>query len=153
MLVSKHQLMMALPLYLPATTLLFLTTALLIKSRVKKAGPFHYAGTIIRYNSLIYSVFSLCLSLSILSTFSLPKSLKDVWHSSFICTSPPPNPSSIDKTLGLIFHFSKIYEYIDIFNVLAAGGYVNVHFWFHHFTVPLLSPFLVPTDKQSRRRI
>jgi hypothetical protein len=41
--------------------------------------------------------------------------------------------------LRYIFHASKIYEYADIFNVLAAGGVVNVHFGIHHFTVRLTS--------------
>jgi hypothetical protein len=130
---------MSLPAYLPTTSILTLTAALLIKRRVKKAGPFRYAGTIIKYNSLIYSFLSFCLFLGISLTFNFPTSVK-----SLICASPSSNPSSIDKTLGLIFHFSKIYEYIDIFNVLSAGGHVNVHFWFHHFTVCHPSPQFSP---------
>jgi hypothetical protein len=124
---------MPLPLYLPTTTLLFLTTSLLLKSRIKKRGPFPHAPKIIKYNSLVYSLFSLLFCLFILSTFSLhtPPS---------ICTSPSPTPSDFEKKLALIFHFSKIYEYIDILNVISAGGYVNAHFWVHHFTVRLPFP-------------
>jgi hypothetical protein len=141
---------MPLPTYLPTTTLLFLSFALLIKLRVKKAGPFHYAGTILKYNSLIYSFFSFCLFLGILSTVPLsssPQSFKIA-----ICNSPPPNPSPLDKKLALIFHYSKIYEYVDVFNVLAMGGHVNVHFWFHHFTERSPpSPFSILTNKDRRR--
>jgi hypothetical protein len=51
---------------------------------------------------------------------------------SLICSSPF---SGFDRKLRFIFHTSKLYEYVDIFNVLAVGGVVNAHFAIHHFTV------------------
>jgi hypothetical protein len=36
----------------------------------------------------------------------------------------------------LVYHYSKIYEYWDIFLVVRQGNEVGVHFFFHHFTTP-----------------
>jgi len=142
----KQQLKMPLPPYLPTTTLLFLTTFILLSSRIKRHGPFKHAPRTMKYNSLLYSLFSLILCLSILSTFPLHPLPS-------ICTSPSPRPSEFEEKLGLIFHYSKIYEYVDIFNVIAAGGVVNVHFRVHHFTVlhPSFSPFLPPSPSHFKQ--
>lgn len=55
-----------------------------------------------------------------------------------ICSTPS---SELDQKLRYVFHASKLYEYVDIFNVLAAGGVVNAHFAIHHFTVSVFNPF------------
>jgi hypothetical protein len=56
----------------------------------------------------------------------------DVNFMSIICSQ---STTRFDETLRNLYHFTKFYEYIDIFNVLGAGGEVNPHFGFHHFTV------------------
>lgn len=121
-------------LYITSLTSFILARA--INSHVKKNGPITFAPTVIKYNSNLYSIFSFFLCMGIaaslwdeLSAASKP-SIRTL-----ICSSPPPE---IDKKLRYIFHVSKLYEYVDIFNVLAAGGVVNAHFAIHHFSVSVL---------------
>jgi hypothetical protein len=92
------------------------------------------------YNNRIYSLASLILFLAIVLSLLEPLHLTSV--KAILCSSPPDR----DEPLRHIFHISKLYEYIDIFNVLAVGGLVNTHFWVHHFTV---SP-AIPDDPLLR---
>lgn len=55
----------------------------------------------------------------------------------------------LDHALAKVFHYSKLYEYVDIINVLASGGSVNTHFWFHHLTTPYLTYIRVLTYPQG----
>ncbi|KAH7411139.1 hypothetical protein BKA64DRAFT_662798 [Cadophora sp. MPI-SDFR-AT-0126] len=57
------------PLLLPTTSLISLTTALLIKQHVRSHGPIHTFRSIIKYNSIFYSLFSLILSIAITSSY------------------------------------------------------------------------------------
>jgi hypothetical protein len=108
-----------------------------IISHVKKNGPISFAPTVIKYNSNIYSVFSLFLCMGITAS---------IWDEVSLASSPlirtlicSPSSSDFDRKLRYIFHASKMYENVDIFNVLAAGGVVNAHFAIHHFTVSVLN--------------
>jgi hypothetical protein len=124
---------------LSSPNLLYTTSALsflfarFIISLIQKKGPVSFAPTLIKYNSLFYAFASLGLFIGILGSIwteisqTSSQSLR-----SFICTK---SISSTDQTLRYLYHFSKLYEYVDIFNVLAVGGVVNTHFWVHHFTV------------------
>ncbi|SPO01664.1 uncharacterized protein DNG_04337 [Cephalotrichum gorgonifer] len=47
-------------------------------------------------------------------------------------------PSLESHARGL-YHASKFYEYVDIFNVRASGGVIDLHFGFHHLTTPYLT--------------
>jgi hypothetical protein len=111
-----------------------------IINHVHKHGPISFAAKTTKSNNVFYSLFSLALFICVSSSYIIdlseattPLSLK-----SLICTK---SQTEFDKKLRLIYHVSKIYEYIDIFNVLAVGGEVNTHFWVHHFTVHLYPTF------------
>ncbi len=100
---------------------------------VKNIGTITFAPTVIKYNSYAYSIFSLFLCMGITaSIWDELSSTSDPSIRSLICSSPF---SGFDRKLRFIFHTSKLYEYVDIFNVLAVGGVVNAHFAIHHFTV------------------
>ncbi|KAH8816086.1 hypothetical protein F5884DRAFT_207998 [Xylogone sp. PMI_703] len=125
------------PYLLYTTTLSSFILALIIKHAVAKHGPLSHAGTLTKYNSRIYSIASLLLCSAI-------------GHSLWYDLSSAPNPSlesiicfvpqsAYDLNLRYLFHASKIYEYIDIFNVLASGGVISTHFGIHHFTTPYLT--------------
>jgi hypothetical protein len=90
-----------------------------------------------KFNNVFYSLFSLALFICISSSFfaDLSKTTTPLSLNTIICTQ---SHTDFDKRLRLIYHVSKIYEYVDIFNVLAVGGEVNTHFWVHHFTVRLV---------------
>ena len=114
-----------------------------IISHIQKNGPVFFAPSIMKFNNVFYSLFSLalfiCISSSfftLLSTAKTPMSPKAI-----ICTK---SYTDFDNKLRLIYHASKMYEYIDIFNVLAVGGEVNTHFWVHHFTVRFFHQSLFP---------
>lgn len=81
-------------------------------------GPIRGASTITKFNSFFYSAASLLLLILILSP-------------------------SHDIIARRIYHFSKFYEYIDILNVRASGGSIDLHFGFHHLTTPYLTFFRV----------
>ncbi|KAE9371364.1 hypothetical protein N431DRAFT_545629 [Stipitochalara longipes BDJ] len=104
---------------------------------VKKYGPLPFAPTVIKYNSYAYSIFSLCLCMGITASIWDEMSItSDPSIRGLICSS---TSSKFDRKLRYIFHVSKLYEYVDIFNVLAAGGLVNAHFAIHHFTTMYLT--------------
>jgi hypothetical protein len=107
-----------------------------IINHVQKNGPISFAGRIKKFNNVFYSLFSLALFICISSSFlaGLSEATTSLSLNTIICTQ---SYTDFDKKLRLIYHVSKIYEYIDIFNVLAVGGEVNTHFWVHHFTVRL----------------
>lgn len=137
-------------LTLYTTTFTSILISRLIIFHVKTHGPIPIFQHIIKLNSIFYSLFSLFLFLAILTIFSTTPSTFE----SIICQ---PNSSikyfdTFDGVLRLIFHASKIYEYVDIFNVLAVGGKVNTHFWVHHFTVCFLFPssFLIFNPEHTK---
>jgi len=83
----------------------------ILDRRVRAHGPFDGARTATRINSLAYSLVSLAMLCLILS----------------------PRHEGIAKR---VFHASKFYEYIDVLNVRASGGTIDLHFGFHHLTTP-----------------
>jgi hypothetical protein len=123
------------PYLLYVTSIFSFIIARSIISHVKKNGPISFAPTVIKYNSNLYSIFSalLCIGIttSIWEEISTTSSLST---RTLICSA---SSSDFDQTLRYVFHASKLYEYVDIFSVLAAGGVVNAHFGIHHFTVSL----------------
>ena len=81
---------------------------------VRAYGPIRGADLVTRINSRVYSAASLCLLILILS----------------------PRHEVLAQRL---YHGSKFYEYIDIFNVRASGGRIDLHFGFHHLTTCYLT--------------
>jgi hypothetical protein len=132
------------PYTLFTTSILSFIIARVIVLQVKTNGPTPFASSVIKYNSYTYSIFSLFLCMGI--TGSILDEISNTSQYSvrtLICSS---SQSKLDKKLRYLYHASKLYEYVDIFNVLAAGGVVNAHFAIHHFTV---SPSPVPTSKRA----
>lgn len=98
-------------------TCLFLATWSLTAVLTHHLGPSpRVAARFTRYNSRFYSFASFVLLLFILS--------------------PVPEHDGLARTA---YHLSKMYEYVDILGVCAAGGAVGPHFWFHHLTTPWLT--------------
>jgi hypothetical protein len=128
------------PYLLYSTSISSFILARLIIFRVKKNGPISYAGAVIKYNSILYSILSLLLCIGITHSFWIDLSHATPSLEGIICL---PSQADYDLMLRYLYHASKIYEYVDIFNVLAVGGVVNAHFGFHHFTVRPL-PFPAP---------
>jgi hypothetical protein len=120
-----------------STSITSFIIARVIIHHVKKNGPISFASTLIKYNSIFYSFASLLICLAITRSFWTEILQPGSSMESIICS---PSTSEYDLVLRYMYHFSKIYEYIDIFNVLAVGGPVNAHFGFHHFTVLLSFP-------------
>lgn len=124
------------------STIIFVPTSLLLHHYIRTHGPLPGASTAIKLNSRLYAIISLYLLLSI----ALPASL-----------TPSPLPKLFlsngqnDSYQRTAYRLSKLYEYVDIFNVLAAGGAVDLHFAFHHLTTPYLTLFWVVPDLPSTR--
>ncbi|OQV05936.1 hypothetical protein CLAIMM_10588 [Cladophialophora immunda] len=98
-----------------------------LKGYVARNGPFAVARPITRLNSQVYALFSLGLAYLILN---------DVFHFHDL-----EQVQSAD--LAYVYHLSKFYEYIDVFNLVAAGTAINPHMAFHHITTPFLTYFRV----------
>lgn len=88
---------------------LFITLWLALRRHVSLNGPIPGARTLTTINSWFYALVSLGLFLIILSPFH-----------DFLARS--------------LYHASKFYEYVDILNVLASGGEIDLHFGVHHLT-------------------
>jgi hypothetical protein len=107
-----------------ASTVTLVYCALAVQKHVRIHGQSPLASRIIKVNSCLYSVASLCFCLAIiLSSDPAPESLK-LW-----------DDGRADEVQRQLYHFSKFYEYLDIILVLASGGSVGLHFAFHHLTV------------------
>ncbi|KIX07862.1 uncharacterized protein Z518_02516 [Rhinocladiella mackenziei CBS 650.93] len=94
---------------------------------VSRHGAFRIARPLTRLNSQIYSLYSLAVAYLILN---------DVLH-----FQEYGGVKSSD--LAYIYHLSKFYEYIDVFNLVASGITVGPHMAFHHLTTPFLTYFRV----------
>jgi hypothetical protein len=128
---------LASPYLLYSTSITSFILARLIISHVKKHGPISFTGRVTKYNSIVYSIASLILCIAItVSIWTDISQTPNLSINSVICS---PSRSDYDLTLRYIYHASKIYEYVDIFNVLASGGIVNAHFGVHHFTTAYLT--------------
>ncbi|KAK3331315.1 hypothetical protein B0H66DRAFT_546306 [Apodospora peruviana] len=84
-------------------------------------GPLPGASTFTRYNSRLYSLLSYGLLVVIVRSW------------------PSSSQSYRTTTAEWLYHMSKFYEYIDIFNVIASGGTVSLHFGWHHLTTSWLT--------------
>lgn len=47
--------------------------------------------------------------------------------------------SPYESTARWAFHYSKVYEYVDVLGVRAGGGVIDLHFAIHHLTTPYLT--------------
>lgn len=129
---SAKQILSSPPL-LWVTSIVSFAIARFIIYYVQKKGPISFASALIKHNSRCYSFTSLLLFIAILFSFGTEiRQTPNPSLQSIICS---PSTTSYDETLRYLYHASKFYEYIDIFNVLAAGSKVNAHFGIHHFTV------------------
>ncbi|PKS12305.1 hypothetical protein jhhlp_001605 [Lomentospora prolificans] len=81
-----------------------------LHSHVKQSGPIRGASTVTKINSIFYAFASLAMMI-------------------LVIVRP-----EIDATSRYIYHYSKFYEYVDILNVRASGGAIDLHFGFHHLT-------------------
>lgn len=107
-----------------ASTFVLVYCALAVQRHVRIYGRSPLAARVIKVNSYLYSVASLCFCLAIiLSSGPAPESLK------------PWDDGRADEVQRQLYHFSKFYEYLDIIFVLANGGSIGLHFAFHHLTV------------------
>lgn len=85
---------------------------------VKQHGPIPGARAITTANSRFYAVASVAMLILTLS----------------------PRHEALARQ---VYHASKFYEYLDILNVRASGGEIDLHFGFHHLTTPYLTFFRV----------
>ncbi|KAF2098393.1 hypothetical protein NA57DRAFT_77185 [Rhizodiscina lignyota] len=118
------------------STIIFVIIALSIGSYVRTNGQFQYAPTLSKFNSRFYGFVSLFLLLS--SLLSLPGLVDKFPYcaSRWLDLSHSLGFQDVSDFARYAYHFSKFYEYLDIFNVLASGGSINFHFGFHHLTTP-----------------
>lgn len=125
------------PFLLYTTSAISFIVARYLTNHVLTKGPLSIAPYLIKYNSRVYSMASFLLFLAILSSFGTEiAETPDVSLNTIICSQ---STIKQDEIIRYLFHFSKFYEYVDIFNVLGAGGEVNAHFGIHHFTTPYLT--------------
>ena len=101
-----------------------------LRRYVSRNGALSFARPLTLLNSQLYALFSLALGYFILN---------DVFHLHEDILGVRLKTSD----LAYIYHLSKFYEYIDVFNVVAAGSEVGPHFAFHHITTPVLTYFRV----------
>ena len=94
---------------------------------ISRNGPFSFARPFTRFNNQLYGPFSLVLAYFILN---------DVFHFQKFERATTAN-------LAYVYHLSKFYEYIDVFNLLASGTEIGPHMAFHHITTPFLTYFRV----------
>ncbi|KAK5294530.1 hypothetical protein LTR99_009336 [Exophiala xenobiotica] len=109
------------------TSIPFLVLWRILRGYVERHGPFSLAKSITRFNSQIYSLCSLGLALLILN---------DVFYFE-------QHENIESSNLAYIYHLSKFYEYIDVFNLVANGQSIGSHMAFHHITTPFLTYFRV----------
>lgn len=98
-----------------------------LKGYVDRNGPIAVARPLTRFNSQLYAVFSLGLAYLIFN---------DIFH-----FREDIKVASLD--LAYIYHLSKLYEYIDVFNLVGQGITIGPHMAFHHLTTPFLTYFRV----------
>ncbi|KAK9360846.1 hypothetical protein V1504DRAFT_453433 [Lipomyces starkeyi] len=110
-------------------TVVFVTTAAFIRSRVLSHGPLPTSSTLIKFNNRFYGAVSLWFLFTIL----LSRMTESYSANSLFWLLPT------DADRRYAYHLSKFYEYIDILLVLANGGQVALHFGFHHLTTPVLT--------------
>ncbi len=126
------------PVLAPTATFLAFGTLAVLAKHVNTNGPIPIFHKVTKYNSIPYSLFSLILCLCITASYftSLQEPQPTTQHAAsirnLVCSR---STGYFDENLRYVYHASKIYEDIDLFNVIAAGGNPNTHFLFHHATV------------------
>ena len=105
-----------------------------LRRYVQRNGALPLARTITTLNSQVYSLFSLVLACLILN---------DVYHFQALESTIPIAAGIKTEDLGYIYHLTKFYEYIDVFNLVASGKVIGPHMAFHHLTMPFLTHFRV----------
>lgn len=116
----------------------------LLRDYVARNGPLSLARPITRWNNRLYSLLSLLLVCMILNSVSHSRS-----HSPFHSDTPSPTYATTyifeatHSELAYVYHLSKIWEYIDVFNLVASGTPIAPHMAFHHLTTPFLTYFRV----------
>ena len=126
-----------------SSTAIFLSVALTIH----KFSPFTHAPTLIKVNNRLYALFSLLLFLALLASTPWPTDSHARFAESVFCQSSSMYEGMnwwlrLDRELRYAFHLSKLYEYVDIFLVVATGrgrDRVGLHFLVHHLSVSLPS--------------
>jgi len=98
-----------------------------LKGYVGRHGPMTLARQFTRLNNQLYALFSLGLGYLILN---------DMFHFQ-------EDVKVASSDLAYIYHLSKIYEYMDVFNLVAQGVTIGPHMAFHHLTTPFLTYFRV----------
>jgi hypothetical protein len=111
-----------------------------LKRYVERHGPLSFAPRTTRLNSQLYSVFSLGLA----GLF-----VNDVFD---FCGEASSTTGGVESRLytlssadlAYVYHLSKFYEYVDVFNLVVGGHPIGPHMAFHHLTTPVLTYFRVP---------
>ena len=98
-----------------------------LRGYVSRNGPLSFARPLTRFNSQAYALFSLALAYLIVN---------DVFHFQDI-------EGFKSSDLAYIYHISKFYEYLDVFNLVASGTAIGSHMAFRHLTMPFLTYFRV----------
>jgi hypothetical protein len=124
-----------------ASSYILIHCAFTVKDNVRLRGRIPIASTAIKINSRLYSIASLCFCLAIIFCSDIVSENLRLW---FCGDRDGARGDEIQRQL---YHFSKLYEYLDIFLVLANGGSVGLHFAFHHLTV---SPRVPPNMSSDR---
>lgn len=125
-----------------------------LRGYVSRNGPFRHARTITRLNSQLYAVFSLALAGLILRDY-----LENTTHSHSHYNMPflqetlellvPPFAKDLRTAdLAHMYHVSKFYEYVDVFNLVGQGTAIGPHMAFHHLTTPFYTYFRVLNASQ-----
>jgi hypothetical protein len=107
------------------SSVVFVTTYLLLKQAATKRGLSSTAGRLMAAHNYLQVLLSLTILLLTLASLFPP-------YSSFLARIQADD-AYIPR---LVYHYSKIYEYCDIFLVAAIGRPVGLHFFFHHLTTP-----------------
>ena len=108
------------------SSILFVAAYLCLVKVAIERGPSRTAGRLMTAHNYIQILLSLTiLSLTLVTSF--PDS------SSLILESIRADEAYLAR---LVYHYSKIYEYCDIFLVAAQARPVGLHFFFHHLTTP-----------------
>jgi GNS1/SUR4 family len=108
------------------SSFLFVGTYLGLEKAVVNRGPSQKAATMMT----IHNSVQVLLSLTILSLI-LATAVPIPWAS--ILEIARADDASLAR---LVYHYSKFYEYVDIFLMAAQGKPVGLHFFFHHLTTP-----------------
>lgn len=128
------------------TTGPFLFSWSLLRQYITKNGPLPIAAGVASINNQVYAVFSALLSYLLIQSYLAPQSIIPGHETTvdlpFNLSIPYLNQSTFTISgLGLIYHYSKLYEYIDIFLLLAQGRVIGEHMAFHHISTPYLTYF------------